>query len=520
VKVATIIVCTISADNFGAGSSGRERNYGSLGAPCGSGKRYNVAEDLFVETIIETARRRWLLLVAIPVLLLVAMPTTMPSLLVAEVRQAETAAQAGRIDSVLEHLDALILLQPQEQKYKIAAARMALLLDQPLQARAYLRQLPDSFMRTAEAVCLADRASLRLLEAPPSGWPGLIERCPAAAEDAEWYAGQLLQGAGYKNLPMLLSALQDAGISSEKWNIKKIFVQAALEPASSIPALREIIDNEPSHAGLALELLDTIERDADPSEPAYDYALVGQVFARSGEWQFAALAFERAVAVEPEYVEARTYLGFVLEQLGVDGLAMLQQAVKAAPDAALPHIFLARHYGRREDYPSAIHEMETASELEPGNPAIRAELGTLYAGNGELEAAVSAYQEATSLAAEDARFWLIFAQFSLNHEYQIEELGLPASRNAVVLSGGDPAAVDALGYGHLLRGDLLLAERLILQALHGEPGRAQTLYHLGLLRIHQGDAQAGLAAFRAAVQLDPDSPAGKLARRGAESLTH
>jgi tetratricopeptide (TPR) repeat protein len=471
-----------------------------------------------VEMILELARRRWPLLVAVPLMLLVIMPTPVPSILVDEVRQAETASQAGDIESALEHMDALILLQPQQQGYKLTAAHLALLLDQPSRTRNYLVQLSDRFKRTDEAICLADRASLRLMENPPSGWPGLIERCPAAGPDAEWYADQLLEDAGYRHLPDLLSILHDAGLTSGIWGVKEAFVQAAIEPTVSLPALRKIIGNDSSHAGLALELLDTIEREADRSEPAYVYALIGQVFARSGEWQFAALAFEKAVEIEPEYIEAQTYLGFVLEQLGLDGEARLQQAVDVAPDAALPHVFLAGHYSQREDYQTAIQEMETASKIEPDNPAIIAELGSLYAENGEFEAAVSAFQEATRLAAGDARFWLLFAQFSLNHEYHIEEYGIPASRNAVVLSGDDPAALDALGYGHLLHGDLLLAERLILQAARRDPGRAQTLYHLGLLRIHQGDAQAGLAAFRAAEQLDPDSPAGELSRRGAETL--
>ena len=471
-----------------------------------------------LDDFIDLLRRRWPLLISTYLFLLIGVPSPVPRIIVDEVHRVETAAHAGRIEAALDDLDSLIILQPQLDNLQLAGASLALHIGIPQRAQEYLDQLPEVIRNTPAAACLSDRANLQLLQQPIHGWTGLLDRCPEALGEVERFAHLLGGDTALDNLDSVLTAVQSAGLVTGEWLENEIFLKAVTNPGEAVSPLRELVRSNGTRAALALTLLDAIQQDENPGQPAYTFARVGQAFARAGEWQFAALAFQQAVSRDASYIEARAYLGLSLEQLGLDGLQEIKEAAQAAPNSALPHVFLAEHYRAVGDLDRAIREQQIATHLEPGNPAITAELGSLYAVNGELDLAESAYREAVGLASDDSRFWLLLAQFSLAYEVRIAELATPAARNAITLTEGNAAALDSLGYAHLLNGDLLLAERLLLRSLQDEPSRAQTLYHLGLLRIHQGDAQAGLAAFRTAEQLEPESAAGELARRGIENL--
>ena len=471
-----------------------------------------------METLLEILRRRWPLLLSTILFLLATMPGPVPILFADQIRQAETAAASGQIEAALEHLQESITFQPQAGSLYLEGARLALLINQPQQARSFLLNMPHELQMSNEADCLADRTNLQLLEAPVGGWAGLLERCPAALSDLERFADQYDDGSSYERLQYVLSAVNSAGLTTGAWQEKQAFLQSIIDPEQALNTLREIILRDETGTELALELLNILDSGEVSAEPVYALAQIGQVFARSGEWRFAAMAFQQAVTLDPSYTEARAYLGLAREQQGFDGLAELTLAVQAAPNAALPHVFLGQHYLTSGDLVHAIRELEIATSIDAENPAIAAELASTYAANGSLDLAEAAYLKATQLAPADSRFWRLLAQFSLAYEHKITELGLPAARNAVTLSKNDPAALDTLGYAHLLQGDLLLAERLLLRSVRLQPARAQTQYHLGLLRVHQGDALAGLAAFRTAEKLDPDSPAGDLARRGIENV--
>jgi len=47
-----------------------------------------------------------------------------------------------------------------------------------------------------------------------------------------------------------------------------------------------------------------IDAALDPDEPAYTFLAAGQALAQSGQWDLAQTAFERAVALRPDYAEA------------------------------------------------------------------------------------------------------------------------------------------------------------------------------------------------------------------------
>jgi Flp pilus assembly protein TadD len=161
----------------------------------------------------------------------------------------------------------------------------------------------------------------------------------------------------------------------------------------------------------------------------------------------------------------------------------------------------------------ALQQLDIASRLDPTNPAVNAELGSVYAALGDTRSAIAAYRQATDLAPKDPRFWKLLAQYSLMNEIEVPTLGLPAARNAVVLNPNDPVSLDSLGYAHFLIGNFRMSERLLWHAVNLAPRRADIQYHIGLLRYAQGEDHKARAAFSMTILLDPGGAIGQLAAR-------
>ena len=316
-------------------------------------------------------------------------------------------------------------------------------------------------------------------------------------------------------LANIIEALKHAGQSDPGLTAQLAYRQTLDDPSLAAPLLRDLAQ---SGDPLALDLLTRLQ-DTKPDEgQAYLSARIGEAFARHQQWAFAADAFEAALAMDDAYLEARSYLGLAYEMLGKDGRQELEQAIRAAPNASLPHVFLAQHWSRIGELELALGELEIAARIDPENPAIAAELGNVYAQSGKHDLAIQAFRAATSLAPLNAEFWRLFAGYSVKYEVQLKELGIPAARNALVL---DPESIDAaalLGYAHLAAGDPLLAQRMILRAVRTTPSSVFNQFALGMLLIHQGEAIAGLASMRTAVSIGASGPMDAFALQTAQGM--
>ncbi len=182
-------------------------------------------------------------------------------------------------------------------------------------------------------------------------------------------------------------------------------------------------------------------------------------------------------------------------------------------------MFLGKHWLTGGDPELAIDAYEQAALLAPEDPLVAVDLGAAYAAVGELEAARLAFEYATQLDPRDPSLWSLLAQFSLDYEVQLEEVGLPAAREAAKLLPSDAAALDRLGYTHYLLGNQILAERFIRDAIEVDGNLASAYYHRGLLALSSGDVGDGRWALATAYALDPDGRYGNLALRSLENLS-
>ena len=297
------------------------------------------------------------------------------------------------------------------------------------------------------------------------------------------------------------------------------FLTAVESPEDALPLLRAALQEETDPSSLLPALIRAIEDARAENNPGYSLAAVGQTFVRHQRWQLARAALEKALELEPEYADAHAYLGYVLEQLNLDGIQHLETAYELDPTSVAANFFLADYWKRNQLPIRAVVLLEQLLQEHPADPAVYAELAAAYAASGDLTSARGMYLEAVQFAPDRSTFWRALAEFSIQFEIELHTLGIPAARNALILSPGDSISLDTLGYAHLLAGDTLLAERMLRRAIHADPTSALPWLHWGLLRQMLGDTVNARAALQYAFDLDPGGDVGGRAQRILDNLS-
>jgi len=129
-------------------------------------------------------------------------------------------------------------------------------------------------------------------------------------------------------------------------------------------------------------------------------------------------------------------------------------------------------------------------------------LGAAYAKRGEMQNAISAYEDALSYSPDDAfsisNLGLIYmgmGRFDMAAQYMGQ---------AAQLDPGNADMWANLGGALAGNNDLYLAEQALGRALSLDPGNAAALTNLAVVRLQQGDAATAAALCRRALERDPE----------------
>lgn len=229
--------------------------------------------------------------------------------------------------------------------------------------------------------------------------------------------------------------------------------------------------------------------DTQQSE-SHQIVTIGRALGLVQEWELAIVAFQHAIALNSEDAEAWAWLGEAKQQLGQDGSAELEQALRLQHTSATVRGLRALYWSRQEKYAQMLAEYLLANEFEPTNPAWLVGIGEAHAKLGDLISALTAYQQAVELAPDEARYYRLLAVFCAENNYYVEEFGLPAAEQAVSLSPNDVANLDALGYVYFLSGRYANAEISLLEAIEHAPQYFSAHLHLALTYLAQNNRSA------------------------------
>jgi tetratricopeptide (TPR) repeat protein len=249
-------------------------------------------------------------------------------------------------------------------------------------------------------------------------------------------------------------------------------------------------------------------------DPAYRLALCGQALGRLNEWPLAGQAFSQAVEANPEYAAAWAWLGLARQQnKAANALEALEYANQLDGKSALLRAMLGTYWLRAGQVQKAHAEFDTATRLEPSNPAWWLALaGT--ASQADLTAALAAYSQAVKLAPQEPENWYALAAFCVENNAYLEEYGLDAALRAFALDPKNPVYMDMLGRAQLGTGQTEAAEVMFKKALAaGTPDTAFVQHlHLGLLYLQTGREAQAKDELQQTVALDPQGPYGKQAK--------
>jgi len=468
----------------------------------------------------DVLRLRSLHIVGIIAIILLVSPTPKNWDAMNHFESARIASSSGKMDSALFHIERVLDYYPAHVRYRILAAEIAFTAGEYNRALQYLSSIEENSQAERDLICIQAEALLALRN--PSKaiefWELADHQCPNFTKDLLPLLDELIINGDLEQAENILKILSDyQPLDADVHSLLGMII-STYTPEEALATLRMAYDLSQNEDITAQQLYRTIDDARAFDHPAYTLASVGRYFASTSNWVFAARAFQNAIAIQPDYAEAYAYLGLSKDKMEENGIIELLKAVELDPDLALPHITLGIHWLIKEKNEMAMNEFERALELDPKNPAIIVQIGAAYEAQGEIPNALQAYRAAAEIDPQDPTFWLLLAQISLQYEYEVSEIALPAARNALALNPNHAPALDALGYSYYLLGDMIFAEKYIHRAIELDPSSAVAQYHLGLLKYQQNESEAAVAAFTRAQELDLVGGIGFLARRSLETI--
>jgi len=207
---------------------------------------------------------------------------------------------------------------------------------------------------------------------------------------------------------------------------------------------------------------------------------------RSGDWERALEALERADASGPDYVEAAYLLGLCHARLEHwdEALLYLEQVVTADDDAARLRqcrLALAWVYATTGRSRLAEYELEKLRQAGDETPAMWSTLGFAAFAQGRMDEAAAHYEAALKLDAENAN-----ALNGLGYVLACAGRDLPRAltccRKALDLAPERPAYLDSLGWTYHRIGLGREAARFLAQAAELAPDNEEIRSHLDALK--------------------------------------
>jgi Flp pilus assembly protein TadD len=231
------------------------------------------------------------------------------------------------------------------------------------------------------------------------------------------------------------------------------------------------------------------------------------------EWEAATSAFQKAVELAPGEARNWALLGETQQQAGMDGYPALQKAWELSPQDEIVNGLLGIYYRRQGKQALAAHYLELALVANPNSVNWDIEMGNLFADEGDLERALSHYHTAIEKDRQNWTSWRALAVFCVKHNYQVETVGIPAVREALVLNPSSPALLDLMGTAYMMVNELDRAERFFIEAEANDPGQAAILIHLGQLYLVKNEKEKALDYFRQAAQFAQEDRLREMANR-------
>jgi tetratricopeptide (TPR) repeat protein len=217
--------------------------------------------------------------------------------------------------------------------------------------------------------------------------------------------------------------------------------------------------------------------------------------------------YERAIALDPEYVEPYMGLGriYLTETQEFDkSLEMYETARNIAPDDPYTRTSLAYAHSVMGNYQESVNEYIEAVKLKEDDADIFLNLGYAYEKMGMDLAALNAYRRADELSPEDPRA----AQQLAYIYYRMGLYDQSIASYEKVRGYGSPTqhTLQTLGVLYMKVGKLADAETLFLTVLQKSPGDVSSRANLASVYRSGGEFGKAVEQYEALVEGQPNNP--------------
>lgn len=299
--------------------------------------------------------------------------------------------------------------------------------------------------------------------------------------------------------------------------------ERAGDMASSLPLFRRVAERQPDaplsadmEIGYAAALTATGHRPeaiarlqaalhADP-ENAVLHDGLGSLLAQDQQWNDARPEFERAVAIDASFLQARLHLAQVLMQLHEPAQATTVLQAAGGADAQNPALLsaLALSYSAQGDYEHALPIAQAAMRAAPDNLEAALQTGIALQGMGHDREALPLFQRVTAAQPQNVSA-LVNEGLALVQQGNAKE-AIPIYMRAAALTPDDPVVHEDLGVAYLQQSDLDDAVREFQEGLRRDGNNQQLHYNLGLAYKLKDDTARAVPELEQAARLDPQSP--------------
>jgi DNA-binding SARP family transcriptional activator/TolB-like protein len=224
----------------------------------------------------------------------------------------------------------------------------------------------------------------------------------------------------------------------------------------------------------------------------YDHLPPREAFPR------AKAAAERALQIDSQLAEAHASLGYVALYYDWDWTTAeraLDRAVELNPSYSIGHQWLGNYLVARGRFDEAVTAMRTAQEVDPLSLIASAALGWVHYHRRDFDAAVQQCRRTIELNPNFEQAWLWGGSAHEAAGRYAEALQM--LQRAAVLSQRSPMVLAALGRVHALSGDVSAARRIVKEL--GEDRAAYLpAYEMAKLHLALGERPEALAWLRRA----------------------
>jgi Flp pilus assembly protein TadD len=242
---------------------------------------------------------------------------------------------------------------------------------------------------------------------------------------------------------------------------------------------------------------------------------VGEILYRRKDLAGAVEQFQRAILLEPTYLDALSNLGNVLAQTGHldESVQILERAIRLKPTHAEAHSNLGNALyalGREEE---AITHFEQSLAIKPNYAEAHNNLGVLLAKRGKVDLAIQHYEQAMKLKKD-------YVDLLYNFGNALGEIGRDAEARkhyaeALRLDPKMASVHNNWGKLEFMRGNLALALAHFQAAVSLDANYIDALNNLGVALFQTGKTEEAIRSIRRALELNPQA---EDARRNLESI--